>query len=172
MSDTLETAYISARLADDDRIHALRDFLYETLPLPGDKYTRRDAHITIIPSFHVAREQFHDINQTLSELDLVGRTVRIEGLGVYPHIVNPRAILLDARIDLADERARLLNTLNHVGATTNTEPSPPHITLFKCDNGYVLEDWRRERLQARIPNHREPWTTELEYVDFVHTTHD
>lgn len=172
MSDTLETAYISARLADADRIHTLRDSLYDALPLPDDKYTRRDAHITIIPSFQVEADAFHTINKTLTDTDLIGQPVRIEGLGVYPHIANPRVVLLDARIDLSDQRARLLDTLNQVGTTTITEPVPPHITLFKCDNGYVLDDWRREQLQDWIPECRESWTTEIEYVDLIHTTYD
>lgn len=172
MSSTLETAYISARLADSDRIHELRDMLYDSLPLPDTEYTRREAHLTIIPSFQITQDQFHTINQTLTDLDLSGREVRIEGLGVYPDIINPRVVLLDASIDLSDTRDELLDTLSQVGATNITEPVPPHITLFKCDNGYVLDDWRRERLQDSILDHRDEWTTEITYVDLVHTTHD
>lgn len=172
MSTRLETAYISARLADSDRIHAFRDKLFESLPLGNNKYTRRDAHLTIVPSFHIEKDHFHDINQAITDLELTGRTIRIRGLGVYPSLRNPRVVLLDVDADLSDARQYLLEALNQVGATNITPPVPPHITLFKCDNGYVLDDWQKEKLQESIIENRMNWSTEIEYVDLVHTHHD
>ncbi len=172
MSTRLETAYISARLADSDRIHALRDRLFNSLPLGEDKYTRRDAHLTIIPSFQVPRERFHEINRVLTDIDLTGKPITVHGLGVYPDIRNPRVVLLDVHADLAQARERLMDVLNQVGATNITPPVPPHITLFKCDNGYVVEDWQREKLQECIVNNRNKWSTEIKYVDLIHTSHD
>lgn len=168
MSKAIEdiSAYVSASISDEIAVHKLRDKLYERVGL-GTEYRLSDAHITILPSFEIPRDYTHALDKKLAELDLEGRTVEIHGVGIWPNVQNPRVVLLDCTIDLSDEREELLDVLRDIGVRDLPEPVKPHITLFKCDNGYILEDERRKKILEEVAMNRESWETTIQYVDLV-----
>jgi 2'-5' RNA ligase len=168
MSETMVevSAYISASLADEAAIHRLRDELYQRIGL-GTDYRLSEAHLTIIPSFIISEDCAHAVDKKLAELDLRGRRIKINGVGIWPNIQNPRVILLDCDIDLEDERTALLDVLERSGVKEMPVPVKPHITLFKCDNGYILDPDIREQILQEVAANRDQWETTIQYVDLV-----
>lgn len=168
MSETMVevSAYVSASLADEAAIHRLRDELYQRIGL-GTDYRLSEAHLTILPSFVIPSDCAHAVQKKLAELDIEGREVKIKGVGIWPNIQNPRVVLLDCDIDLEQDRAELLDVLRSVGVKDLPVPVKPHITLFKCDNGYILDPERRERILQEVAKNRTSWETTIQYVDLV-----
>jgi 2'-5' RNA ligase len=160
------SAYVSASLADEAAIHRLRDELYQRIGL-GTDYRMSEAHLTIIPSFVIPDDCAHAVQKKLAELDIEGRTIEIKGVGIWPNVQNPRVVLLDCDIDIENEREELLDVLRGAGVKDLPAPVKPHITLFKCDNGYILDPERRERIIQEVAANREQWETTIQYVDLV-----
>jgi 2'-5' RNA ligase len=163
-------AYVEAKLADETAIASLRDALYEETGVSG-LYRKSDPHLTILPPFTIDKSATHVVNELLEDSALLGRKIPVKGVGVWPSLRNPRVILLDTPVDIAVERERLMNRLRDLGAVEMEEPVCPHITLFKTDNGYEVEDHVRDAIRRAVWANRDEWTTEIEYVDLSVVAH-
>lgn len=160
------TAYISASLSNSGRIKELRDRLYTNLGAHTHEYEPVEPHLTIIPSFDVERSQLHRINKKTAELELPGTEVSVNGLGVWPHIRNPRVVLLDVEADVSRAREELLSVLDESGAKNIDLPTPTHITLFMRDKGYADPPVEfQQALQQHVVSNRDRWKTQIEHVD-------
>lgn len=164
-SEPTVTAYISAKLADPGKIHRIRDDLYSCVGT--NQYDLQDAHLTIIPSFELPVDEAPRIDKKLSQLNLPGQRVTINGVGVWPTIHNPRVVLLDCDVDLSETRATLLDALDQSNARDVPSPVPPHVTLFKCDNGHNIDEATKRTIQHELTSFRDTWETEIRFVDLI-----
>lgn len=165
-------AYIEAKVSDVECITELRDSLYDQTGA-STAYRKSQPHLTILPPFTIDKNEIPRVNELLEESGLVGRDIPITGVGVWPSIKNPRVVLLNSPINLKKNRQSLTENLRELGAVNMEDPVRPHITLFKTDNGYTIDEHVKKSIQKSVWDNRTEWKTEVKYVDFrVITTLD
>ena len=155
---------ITGELQSEDMILSVRDELFQICP--KNKYRLIDPHLTILPPFELSEKlvtDIHDIIEAYSNSDF---SMSIEGVGVYPNLSNPRVVLLDVTPseDIRELRSELVEFLRDQNVEFRYDPTPFHITLFKCDNGYTLAEDRKQLLQNRVASNRESWANSLSNV--------
>lgn len=155
---------ISGQLNTEDKILSVRENLFQICP--KNKYRLIDPHITIIPPFELPSDLLSGVEKIIEKYSTQTFEICIEGVGVYPHLDNPRVILLDvtAGQELIDFRQRLVTFFQENNVDFRYDPTPFHITLFKCDNGYTLAEDRKQLLQNRVYSNRESWENKLSKV--------
>lgn len=156
---------IEATLEDSKRITNIRDELYNELPGTENHYHKLEPHLTVIPPFRVSTEIAHDIRELNAEQEFETEPVNIHGASVWPSLNNPRVLLLDVSVNFQQKRDTIYTYLKENDAEFKYEPVPFHISLFKCDNGYVIPDEFKQLIQDEIAKHRDTWTTEIKYSD-------
>lgn len=161
---------ITGKLCTDSKIKTVRDNLFQICPTT--KYRLIDPHVTLIPPFEASSEVVAELHDIISEYVDMSLDIDIEGVGVYPNLSNPRVILLDvtAAEPVHDLRADLLSVLQSNTVELRYDPTPFHITLFKCDNGYTLAEDRKQLLQNRVHSNRDSWSNAISDVDLEKIT--
>lgn len=161
---------VRASIGDEQSVRSIRDSLFTLCS--RDKYRKIDPHITLIPPFELEdTEKYTQLNEYIDTLNTENLTFTVNGASVYPSLNNPRVVLLDITPSdkLKQVREKVLNWIQQQNVTFWYEPTPLHITLFKCDNGYTLAEDKKEFLQRSIWNQRESWTDTIEYIDLICT---
>ena len=156
---------VSGQLCMEEKIVTLRDKLFQICP--RSKYRLIDPHITIVPPFSVDSEGESRIREIIDSYVEQKLEVVVEGVGVYPSLDNPRVVLLDvtASETVHQLREELVSFIAERDIEFRYEPTPFHVTLFKCDNGYTLADDRKQLLQNRVSSHRDSWS---DMIDTLH----
>lgn len=156
---------IEATLSDEERIKQIRDELYDSLPGTENHYHKLDPHLTILPPFQVDSETAHKVRELNTEQSFEGESVQIHGASVWPSLNNPRVLLLDVSVSFTEQRDTIYEYLKNIDTTFKYDPVPFHISLFKCDNGYVIPDEFKSLIQSEIIEHRDSWQTTIKYSD-------
>ena len=169
MTDEPITGYIDLKVRNSECIKEVRDEVYFQSGAHIEGYCIKEPHITIIPPFSIPRSQAQAVEELVSSSQLIGEEVIFTGMGVWPSIRNPRVVLLTTSLSLREERERLMTNLARLGASFNTRPVKPHLTLFKIDNGFEVETAVKHRLRQCIFEQRGFWSDTVEFVDFTRT---
>lgn len=156
--------YVEAKLEHSSRIKQIRDGIYNEF-MASDKYRKIEPHITIIPPFYIPEDNIHEIHQLINNITLDDPTVQVKGASVWQSLNNPRVVLLDVDVDLSQVRTTIQQALKTYDADLIHEPVNAHITLFKCDNGYTIDQTSTDQLRELIWKHRDQWETEITYLD-------
>lgn len=152
---------ITGELKNSEKIISIQDNMFKICP--RGKYRKADPHITIIPPFKISGDLQYKLQKFIKDIWNTEYEIQIEGAGVYPHLDNPRVILLDVTpIDeLRSLRRKLVDWFTSKGIEFKYEPTPFHITLFKCDNGYTLAEDRKKLLQTKLSENRKTWQNSI-----------
>lgn len=156
--------WIGVRPLDPEPFHDLREELSSILPEPYHPET--DPHVTVLQC-NLPTTQLDNLEEQARRTGLLGQTFDVDGFRCHPSADDPEVVLLDADIDLAEERSVLGDFVRERGGEVLTDPAPPHVTLWKRDWDASMDDETCQRLAECMADlhDRASWEARIGDVD-------
>lgn len=145
-----------------DRIQQVRDIIYTAVGNTTYSLTN-NPHITLHRGFQIPD---HELSYFLTDAPgraLIGETVTVTGIKLWPSIDEPHVVMLDIDVDLEPVKSQLNTEISNRGGTAFHDPVPPHLTLFQTrlhqDAGSynIFTDTECDRLFALRNAFEFPW---------------
>lgn len=128
MNDERRPYYVSLSVAQEDRVRAVRDRVWNAVN-PGDAYEKVEPHVTVHPGFTCDHRTAARVAGVLAYV--VGDAARVNGVSFWPGPDEPMVAKLDLDLDLEAYRDTIEEYVVECGGTIDRSPVPPHLTLFK-----------------------------------------
>jgi len=156
--------YVLAKIEDELQVKEVRDVLWASLD--ARKYYKKvDPHITVIPPFTVKPGYKEQVTNLVTDTNISGREVTVNGVEVYKSIEEPYVVLLDVDVKIEDVRDQIMEKLQEYVDGKIVDPVSPHITLFKTQGWWEdIDDNTRGKLEKEVRHRNSLTNTEITNV--------
>lgn len=146
----MTVAYVSAKPSKYMSILYKRNSIHNVVD-EGHYHRKQKPHITLVPPFKIKPDTKQDIKEEVSELDIKGCELVDKGLSVHESPEKPFALYIETDVEELNKVEEMRDRLQQYSSVPITEPSDPHISLFKT-RGYwdSVPDSMVEKIENEI----------------------